>query len=323
LALLCAVPVAVGADTTALWTRAGELREAGQAVGTERQSALVQLYALESELESARADVRSLQATGTRLALEHRQTRQRLAIAERAAQAATRRLEELLRSLYERREVGALDVLLGARSLDDALSRLDSLDRAAATQRRTLAQARSTRAQLARLDAQLTAREAELARVAVAAEQRARELEARTAAKSAYVASLRRRQQLTAREVTVLETAAQEAQEEAAALQPAASAAPEPIEAMVAADGTRMLTVTAIGYSLPGTTATGLPVGPGIVAVDPNVIPLGTRLYVPGYGEAVAADTGSAIRGAVIDLWFRTVAEARAWGRRTVVVTIG
>jgi 3D (Asp-Asp-Asp) domain-containing protein len=84
-----------------------------------------------------------------------------------------------------------------------------------------------------------------------------------------------------------------------------------------------MLTVTAIGYSLPGTTTTGLPVGPGIVAVDPNVIPLGTRLYVPGYGEAVAADTGSAIRGAVIDLWFRTVAEARAWGRRTVVVTIG
>ena len=79
--------------------------------------------------------------------------------------------------------------------------------------------------------------------------------------------------------------------------------------------------MSAIGYSLRGTTATGLPVGHGIVAVDPSVIPLGTRLSVPGYGDAVAADTGSAIRGAVIDLWFPTVAEAHAWGRRTVTIT--
>jgi 3D (Asp-Asp-Asp) domain-containing protein len=43
---------------------------------------------------------------------------------------------------------------------------------------------------------------------------------------------------------------------------------------------------------------------------------------VPGYGEAVAADTGGAIRGALIDLWFPTVAAARAWGRRTVVITL-
>ncbi len=83
------------------------------------------------------------------------------------------------------------------------------------------------------------------------------------------------------------------------------------------------MTVDAVGYSLPGHTASGLPVGHGIVAVDPSVIPLGTRMVVPGYGEAVAADTGSAVRGALIDLWFPTVAAARAWGRRTVVITLG
>ena len=47
------------------------------------------------------------------------------------------------------------------------------------------------------------------------------------------------------------------------------------------------MTVSAVAYSLPGRTASGLPVGHGIVAVDPSVIPLGTRMYVPGYGEAV------------------------------------
>ena len=51
-------------------------------------------------------------------------------------------------------------------------------------------------------------------------------------------------------------------------------------------------------------TATGVQVQRGIVAVDPNVIPLGTRLYVPGYGEAIAADTGSAVIGNIIDLGF-------------------
>lgn len=53
-----------------------------------------------------------------------------------------------------------------------------------------------------------------------------------------------------------------------------------------------------------GITATGVPVDRGIVAVDPSVIPLGTRLYVPGYGYAVAADTGGGIRGAMIDLGY-------------------
>ena len=53
-----------------------------------------------------------------------------------------------------------------------------------------------------------------------------------------------------------------------------------------------------------GITATGVPVDRGIIAVDPSVIPLGTRLYIPGYGYGVAADTGGGIRGNVIDLGY-------------------
>ena len=53
-----------------------------------------------------------------------------------------------------------------------------------------------------------------------------------------------------------------------------------------------------------GITATGVPVDRGIVAVDPSVIPLGTRLYIPGYGFAVAADTGGGIQGNMIDLGY-------------------
>jgi 3D (Asp-Asp-Asp) domain-containing protein len=65
-----------------------------------------------------------------------------------------------------------------------------------------------------------------------------------------------------------------------------------------------------------------MPVGRGVVAVDPSVIPLGSRMRIPGYGNGVAADVGSGIKGAVIDLWFPTYAECAAWGRRTVTITI-
>jgi 3D (Asp-Asp-Asp) domain-containing protein len=82
------------------------------------------------------------------------------------------------------------------------------------------------------------------------------------------------------------------------------------------------MTVTATAYTLQGHTATGAPVGYGVVAVDPSVIPLGTRITIPGYGEGVAADTGGAIQGAVIDLWFPTAAEAANWGRQTVTITL-
>jgi 3D (Asp-Asp-Asp) domain-containing protein len=78
----------------------------------------------------------------------------------------------------------------------------------------------------------------------------------------------------------------------------------------------------ATGYALGGTTSTGLPVGWGIAAVDPSVIPLGTHMTVPGYGEAVAADIGGAIVGDTIDLWFPSVAQADQWGRRTVTITL-
>jgi 3D (Asp-Asp-Asp) domain-containing protein len=49
---------------------------------------------------------------------------------------------------------------------------------------------------------------------------------------------------------------------------------------------------------------------------------MGSRLSIPGYGLGVAADVGSAIRGARIDLWFPTVAQARAWGSRVVTITV-
>jgi 3D (Asp-Asp-Asp) domain-containing protein len=71
-----------------------------------------------------------------------------------------------------------------------------------------------------------------------------------------------------------------------------------------------------------GITATGRPAGHGIVAVDPHYIPLGTHLYIPGYGHALAGDTGGAIVGNRIDLGFESNRDARRFGRRPIVVYV-
>lgn len=67
-------------------------------------------------------------------------------------------------------------------------------------------------------------------------------------------------------------------------------------------------------------TATGLKPAVGLVAVDPSVIPLGTRLYIEGYGYATAADTGGAIKGSRIDVFMEDRSQCLSWGRRTVKV---
>lgn len=71
-----------------------------------------------------------------------------------------------------------------------------------------------------------------------------------------------------------------------------------------------------------GITATGAQAKKGVVAVDPNVIPLGTELYVEGYGLCVAADTGGSIKGHKIDLFYPNLSDALQYGRRTATVYV-
>ncbi|CAM3799300.1 ubiquitin-like domain-containing protein [Alicyclobacillus pomorum] len=79
-------------------------------------------------------------------------------------------------------------------------------------------------------------------------------------------------------------------------------------------------TVVATAYTAGGRTATGVPAQPGVIAVDPNVIPLGSKLYIPGVGIVRAADTGGAIVGNRIDICVSNESAAESWGVRTVTV---
>lgn len=89
----------------------------------------------------------------------------------------------------------------------------------------------------------------------------------------------------------------------------------------------RVITMTATAYlptdgSSQGLTASGIKARFGVVAVDPRVIKLGTMVYVEGYGFAIAADTGGAIKGNKIDLCMHSSSACRTFGRRPVKVHI-
>ncbi|MFJ8247359.1 3D domain-containing protein [Peribacillus asahii] len=83
-------------------------------------------------------------------------------------------------------------------------------------------------------------------------------------------------------------------------------------------------TATCAGCS--GVTATGVNLiknpNTKLIAVDPSVIPLGSRVYVEGYGYAIAGDTGGAIKGNRIDIFISSLSQARQWGVRTVNVYV-
>ena len=92
-------------------------------------------------------------------------------------------------------------------------------------------------------------------------------------------------------------------------------------------EGGRVMYVTATAYSAldPGNspyTATGTRVRHGVIAVDPSVIPLGTRVYIPDYGEAVAEDIGWGVKGHMIDVAFDTHEEALMFGRQELEIYV-
>jgi 3D (Asp-Asp-Asp) domain-containing protein len=310
-----AAPAVVGANPS---HDATSLRARDAAVSAKTRAAVLGLYALDQRLAHARARLDAVAAQAASLETERATVRLELDVARRSVTRSEGALALRVRELYEQGSVEPIEVLFGARSLEDAVTNLDDLANVSAAGEATLTQLQAAKKRLAADSKRLALREAALASARRQAAATAAALDRTRAARTSYLASLRAERRLTRKALAALVTEARAAEARSAALSRAAAAPAAP----AVAPGGGTLTVVATGYSIAGRTSTGLPAGVGVAAVDPSVIPLGTHFSVPGYGEAVAADTGGAVVGGTIDLWFPTLAEANAWGRRTVTVTL-
>jgi 3D (Asp-Asp-Asp) domain-containing protein/peptidoglycan hydrolase CwlO-like protein len=327
LAGLAAAAVAAAA-TPPHRQQAHRLAKSAQRLDDRAHRALLDLYSLDAQLHSAHVRVGALAKATARLQRRRATLRAELDAARTTFLASQQDLALHLRSLYERGTVDPLAVVLGATSLQDAVGRLDALTQVAEQNREVLDAAATARHGLLRVRTRLGREQSQLAQALRAARGAEQGLEQARAARLAYIGRLREQARLQRAQVDALVSQASRIQQKSQTLQPppaqdgsgssgsgsGGDPAPPP-------GSGRKLLVSATCYSLPGHTASGMPVGLGVVAVDPTVIPLGTKLYVPGYGKGVAADVGSGIKGAKIDLWM-PYAQCMQWGRRTVTITI-
>jgi 3D (Asp-Asp-Asp) domain-containing protein len=306
---------------------ASTLRAANAHLAAKSRSAVLQLYSLDERLGAAQSSLAQLQQEAASLRAEQASLSQQLLVARQGSRIAQKHVAKRLLALYEQGNVEPLEILFGAKSLDDAITSIDNLNRVAGQSEDVLRQLRAARSALTAASARLAARRAALeakTRMAVAT---AASLEQTRTDRSAYLASLAHQRRLNDTQIARLIAEAQAAQAKSSALAHQRSSFISTsyrvsTDVATPAVAGRTITVSATGYSLSGTTATGLPVGYGVAAVDPSVIPLGTHMSIPGYGEAVAADTGGSVVGATIDLWFPSEALANAWGRRSVTIVL-
>jgi 3D (Asp-Asp-Asp) domain-containing protein len=282
----------------------------------QKRSAVLSLYSLDSRLAASQHRLDVLRSEETSLRLERATLATELHIARTGARASQQRLAQRLRALYDHEGTSTVDVLFGATSLTDALNQLDSLDHVTSLDAQILTQLSSAEVRVVHTKHQLAVREARLQNAIRSATAETRSLADVHAERSTYIAHLSYQQT----QIASLEAQARAAQVKTRQLTQAPPAAA--IAQLVPAGSGNALTVVSTGYCLTGTTATGIPVGWGVAAVDPRVIPLGTHLTIPGYGEAVAADTGGAITGDRVDLWFPTCGQAGGWGTRSVTIAL-
>jgi 3D (Asp-Asp-Asp) domain-containing protein len=324
LAVFCLAAIAL--LVTATWARADDpagrdrvagLRTANQSLAAHSQNTLLELYSLQTRLAQAERRITALEARSVEVEEQRESAQKSLDVARTSFQTAQAQLAARLRQLYVEGDVDPLAVLLGAESLDEIVSALDGLNRLATQDKEIVTQLAHAKGALRAASARLADREAELKDLLGDARATRATLAAARDARTAYLASLRHQQQLNQNQIAALTAQASEASDQSAELTGATGGVPPapPVH------GTKM-TVSSTGYCLEGNTATGVPTSPGVVAVDPAVIPLGTHMSVPGYGEGVAADTGSAVKGQTIDVWFKSCAKATAWGRKTVTITL-
>ncbi len=331
-------------------------QSSAERLDAQKDQASLSLMLLEDRLQAAEDRTAAVDARVAELEQEMKAAAGRREQARKDAEAVRSRLADRLREGYKSGSVGWLQLLFTSEDLGELLQRarmlgrvvdseaqlLDEVKAKRDAEGRAVAELETLRAEEAKSLESLKESRRELAQAAAEQEALVAELGGRLDQARAQVAEARQRMAALNREQVAMRGESRGDAPQAAgsgsstgtsstnggSSTKAPSAASEgtvrsnPPSPGAPRGGGRQIEAKVTAYALPGTTATGMPVGYGIIAVDPRVIPLGTRLYVPGYGEGIAADTGSAVKGNVVDVWLPSRDEALDWGIKHLTVTV-
>ena len=331
-------PTRVGAQPAAISSDA-------QALAQAHDRAVVDLLLIEKRLATTERDLAAAQAEAERIDTRLAQT---TTDAERAAtdlRTAQQRFDARVRKSYIDGRVGWLDALIGSASLTQLIGRVDLVNRILDESARLVDNVASAKEQAATARTKLEVDKKAQAATVDGLNSLKHELTSAHSDQAAFATHL-------GAKLAAVQAAAREAQARMDAVNAQSSSGSQsargdgatrttgktttPVTTKKSGGGStgsttrdngarpggRQLRVKMTAYCERGTTASGVPTGPGIIAVDPRVIKLGTRVYVPGYGEALAADTGGAIKGNFIDIWLPDRKTALDFGIQYRTITI-
>ena len=310
--MLLVIVFAVNLAGSLVTPSGGALAQTGKRpTAADKDTAVREVVTLDSEINSVSEHLGALERKSAELQAEIGALGEEVAFKRKRLTAKRGALADRARNIYVNGRPSTVVMLLGSEDVSEFVKRTDYVNK---INRRDTELVVSIKQEAAKLDARLSDLKTRKQDVDdVASEQRSRkaQLVSARAEREKVIASAGEQASAVEQQSASVETKMSE-------LNPPAAAGHRT---------GRFLTMSATGYSpqepgLNDGTASGMKAQRGVVAVDPGVIPLGTRVHVEGYGDAIAADTGSAIKGYRIDLCFDTLAECNSFGRRTVKVEI-
>ncbi|MHB1391398.1 MAG: 3D domain-containing protein [Thermoleophilia bacterium] len=280
------------------------------------QQSLADLVAVNAEVDRTNAEIQTATQRRDEIQAQSQADQKLLNEVQSQLTAQQTSLEKRLLSTYKSDDIGYLEVVLGAGNFSDFLNRVDMVSLIAEDDRQLIASVQDTKKSVENKLTLLSQQQAELAALVDQLSSAQQNLLDAQARQQRVTDSIKSRMQDNQNMLAQLQAQAATIETNINNIQNNSGGGTSPPPA-----GGSSITVTATAYCLGGTTATGMPVGRGIIAVDPRVIPLGSRVHVSGYGDAIAADTGGAIQGNRIDVWL-PCNEAYDWGVRTVTITV-
>ncbi len=300
-----------------------DLQSQSQSLDASYQQALADLVSVDSEVSRYNNEIADVNQRRADLQASIQQQQQQLQGTQKQLDDRQATLQKRLLGSYKSDDVGYLDVVMGANNFSDLINRVDMINTIAESDRGLIDSIKEAKQSLEDNINSLAGKQKELDSLAGDLNSAQQSLVAAKTHQQSVVDSLKSQKLANDGQLANLQAQAASIESRMNQIQSSSSSgssggdgdySPPP-------GGGATITVQATAYCLAGSTATGMPVGRGIIAVDPSVIPLGARVHVSGYGDAVAADTGGAIVGNRIDVWL-PCGEAYAWGNRTVTVTI-
>ena len=302
LSLILAISIVIGLAPS---RRGGSaLAQQAPAASEGTDTMVKDIVTLDSEINSLKSRLSEL--SGKSSALTERIESTSPKIEERRARLAAKRqaLGARARSLYVNGRTSKLVMLVSSKGVTDYMNRSDMLQKVAERDAQLISDTKKESDTLKASLAQLKSDKQEIDRVSADLRSRQQRLENSRSKRASVLAAAGPKSQQVAAQSSKVEAKISQ-------INPQAPVNGRPTGKVM------MMVATAYSPQEPGldeSTASGMRATKGVVAVDPRVIPLGTRLNVQGYGNCIAGDTGSAIKGNRIDLCFDTLEEMNAYG---------